>query len=281
MTAAPFIKSLGGKTELLPELIKRMPSRFENYYEPFLGGGALFFALSPKRAVLTDANADLMKTYRSVVDDVERVFMLLDDHRERHCKTYYYDARDLWNSQARRDDPDWTAAMFIYLNRTCFNGLWRVNRSGAFNVPIGRYKTPSIPDRRELLEASSMLSGCWLEWRDFRDAMKSPQAGDFVYCDPPYDGTFTAYTAGGFTDADQADLAFTARTLAARGVRIMLSNGDTPRIRALYAGMQIDVVKCARSVNSDGKGRGKVSEVIITAGYERPAIKAPKRAKGK
>lgn len=267
--ARPVIKSAGGKTKLLPELLKRMPDRYGRYYEPFCGGAALFFAVRPERAVIGDANADLINVYRAVADDVVSVVDLLKIHRELHCAEYYSQTRDAWNSDAPMVRTlAGRAAAFIYLNRTCFNGLWRVNRAGEFNVPIGRYADPlgGIADR--LRAAAPVLARAKIRAGDYRTTIASAAHGDFVYMDSPYDGTFTSYTAEAFGDAAQAELAFTVRTLAARGAQVMVSNADTPRVRALYAGMRIDSVQCARAINSNGKRRGAVGEVIVTAGYE-------------
>jgi len=271
--AAPVVKAAGGKTRLLGELVPRMPARFRRYYEPFAGGAALFFRLAPARAVLSDANADLMAVYRAIAEDVEAVIARLAQHRAAHAERHYYAIRDAWN----RRDPAWPlvdrAAAFVYLNKTCFNGLWRVNRAGLFNVPLGRYADPAICVPEALRASAAALRGATLREGDYGAAIADARRGDFVYCDPPYDGTFGAYTADGFDDAAQAALAFAVRTLVARGCQVMVSNADTPRIRALYAGMRIDVVRCARAINCDGRGRGAVDEVIVTAGYE-PAITA-------
>jgi DNA adenine methylase len=280
MSAAPIVKSAGGKTKLLPELVRRSPPRFENYIEPFFGGGALFFAIEPRRAVIGDRNADLAAMYQAIESRTLDVIKLLENMQIRHSAEFYGAVRDRWNSGCTAASPE-RAAEFIYLNKTCFNGLWRVNSHGQFNTPIGSYKSPAICDAPAIFAAAGALAGARIIAGDFRETMAAARSGDFVYVDSPYDGTFTNYTADGFSDSDQAELAFTVRTLAARGVQVMVSNSDTPRVRSLYAGMTIDVVKAGRSINSNGKGRVKVNEVIVTAGYERPAIKAPtRRAKG-
>lgn len=269
MTTGPVIKSAGGKTKLLPELLARMPSSFGRYYEPFVGGGALFFAVRPERAMLGDANADLIATYRAVAEDPDRVVCYLDAHHRQHNKSYYDSMRDGWN---RRDfgSQTWSAAAFLYLNRCCYNGLWRVNRKGEFNVPMGRYKDPLAGIAARIHAAAPVLASAELRSGDYRATLANAQAGDFAYIDSPYDGTFTAYTDEGFDAVAQAELAFEVRSLAKRGVMIMVSNADTPRVRALYAGLRIDRVRCPRAINSDGQKRGRVHEVIVTAGYEVP-----------
>lgn len=259
---APIVKMPGGKTRLLHELLPRIPplAATGRYFEPFCGGAAVFFALAPMRAVIADANADLIATYRAVAADVEAVIAELEQFQRRHSERNYLATRAAWNRGAR------TPATFLYLNRTCFNGLWRVNRAGEFNVGPGKYRDPFGGIYERLRAAAPMLACSELRTGSYVDTLADAAAGDVVYLDSPYDAGWTAYTAAGFTDADQAELAFTVRTLAARGVRCVVSNADTPRIRALYAGLQIDVVRCTRSVNCDGAGRGAVDEVIVTTG---------------
>jgi DNA adenine methylase len=270
--ASPVIKWVGGKTKLLPELTARLPARFERYYEPFAGGAALFFRVAPERAVLADCNADLIGLYSCLTRDVAGVIRKLEHHRTAHCEAHYYATRTRWND---REIP-WTtadrAATFIYLNKTCFNGLWRVNRSGAFNVPIGRYTDPPICVPDALRAASALLSRSTLRCADYREVVADARRGDFLYFDPPYDpvaptANFTSYTAGAFGPDDQRALAATARELVARGCQVMLSNSDTVFIRSLYKGLRIERVKCARAINSNAAKRGDVDEVIITGGY--------------
>lgn len=275
-TAAPIVKWAGGKTRLLTELIVRMPSRYSRYYEPFVGGGGLFFRVAPERAVIGDANEDLIAAYRTVSRHADSVIDLLEFHGKRHSKSYYAMMRARWNS---RDSRDLTcrlsrAAVFIYLNRTCFNGLWRVNSVGEFNVPIGAYTDPLSGISERLRRAAPILARADIRHGDYVATVADARAGDFVYLDPPYDGTFGSYTAEKFGAAAQAELAFAVRTLANRGVQVMTSNADTPNIRALYAGLRIDRVKCGRAINSNGKRRGAVNEVIVTAGYDPPEERA-------
>ncbi|MGN6107499.1 MAG: DNA adenine methylase [Kofleriaceae bacterium] len=270
--AAPIIKWVGGKTKLLGELIQRLPDTFQRYYEPFAGGAALFFRVAPRRAVLADSNADLIGLYKTVASDVGSVIRKLELHRTAHDEHHYYQTRTRWNDR----DISWSAAdraaTFIYLNKTCFNGLWRVNRSGAFNVPIGRYVDPPICVPDTLRAAQSVLSRASLRCGDYRMATADAQRGDFLYFDPPYDpvtttANFTSYTAGAFGADEQRELAETARMLVARGCKVMLSNSDTPFIRSLYKGFKIDRVKCPRAINSNAARRGEVDEVIIVGGY--------------
>jgi DNA adenine methylase len=270
--ASPIVKWVGGKTKLLPELTARLPDHFERYYEPFAGGAALFFRVAPDRAVLADSNADLMSLYSCVATDVPGVIRRLEHHRATHSEDHYYATRARWNDHGRARSSADRAATFIYLNKTCFNGLWRVNRAGDFNVPIGRYTDPPICVPDALRAASTVLARATLRCADYRRAVDDAGRGDFLYFDPPYDpvtptANFTSYTPDAFGADDQRALADTARALVARGCKVMLSNSDTPFIRSIYKGFQIDRVKCARAINSNAAKRGDVDEVIITAGY--------------
>jgi DNA adenine methylase len=266
------VKWVGGKTKLLPELLSRMPEKFNRYYEPFAGGAALFFRLAPRRAVLADSNHDLIGLYTAIANDVGAVIRRLQMHREAHDESHYYEVRTRWNDREVSWSTPERAAAFIYLNKTCFNGLWRVNRSGAFNVPIGRYTDPPICVPETLRAAQQVLSRAEIRRAEYRAATADARAGDFVYFDPPYDpltptANFTSYTSNVFGPEQQQELADTARALVARGCRVMLSNSDTPFIRSLYKGMRIDRVKCSRAINSNAAKRGDVDEVIIAAGY--------------
>jgi DNA adenine methylase len=270
--AAPVVKWAGGKTKLLPELLARMPERFGRYYEPFAGGAALFFRVAPERAVLADSNSDLIGLYTCLAGDVAGVIRRLDHHREAHCEAHYYATRTRWNDREASWSSADRAATFIYLNKTCFNGLWRVNRAGAFNVPIGRYTDPPICVPQALRAASALLARAVVRCADYGAAVDGARRGDFVYFDPPYDpvaptANFTSYTTDAFGADDQRALADAARGLVGRGCQVMLSNSDTPFIRSLYKGFRVDRVRCSRAINSNAARRGEVDEVIITAGY--------------
>ena len=269
MSIAPIIKFVGGKRQLLPELRKHVPV-FKRYFEPFVGGGALFFDLEPRVAFLGDQNSRLVMTYKGVRDHVEDVIALL--------KTYPYEkefylatrAKDIDNFQ--KYGAIEVAAWFIYLNKSGFNGLYRVNKSGGFNVPFGRYDNPTICNEDVLRAASKTLQGVKLVMGDFEFTTAGARGGDFVFCDPPYvpvsaTADFTAYTADGFTAADQIRLRDYARALAERGVHVVLSNSDTEPVRDLYSGKPfiIHEVQAKRSVNSNAAKRGKVGELIIVA----------------
>ena len=234
--ARPFVKWVGGKRQLLPRLLPHVPQRFGRYFEPFVGGGALFFSLAPEFAALNDGNARLVRTYRTIRDRVEDVVALL--------RTYPHD-RDFFMSLRAVDIDAGTdvevAAWFIYLNRTAFNGLYRVNSRGGFNVPFGRYKNPTICDAENLRACAAILKGASITHGDFEAVVADAHPGDFVYFDPPYvpltaTSDFTSYTAEGFTDADQVRLRDVALRLKAGGVAVMLSNSGAPR--------EIDAASC-------------------------------------
>lgn len=270
--ASPIIKWVGGKTKLLPELLARMPDRYRTYYEPFAGGLALFFRVGPANAVIADANADLIALYKAVASDPASVIKRLERHRAEHDESHYYAMRAKWNENHESWSNAGRAAAFIYLNKTCFNGLWRVNRSGDFNVPIGRYTDPPICVPETLRAAHTALARAELRHADYQESVADAERGDFLYFDPPYDpvtttANFTSYSADGFGPDDQRALAETARSLVARGCKVMLSNSDTPFIRSIYKGFTIDRVKCARAINSNAAKRGDVDEVIVTGGY--------------
>lgn len=273
----PIIKWVGGKSQLLPELIARMPARYDRYYEPFAGGAALFFYVLPARGMLSDANADLIGLYRALQVDCHGVARELAVHQVNHRlhgASHYYGVREIWNGLYDRSTyiDVRRAAMFVYLNKTSFNGLWRVNRNGEFNVPAGKYAAPAIYRPVELESASEALAHVGLLHADYLAATTGAVRGDFVYFDPPYDpisstSNFVGYS-GAFNRDDQALLAERARELVGRGVHVMLSNSDTPFIRKLYKGFRIDRVACTRSINSDATKRGAVYEVIITGKAE-------------
>lgn len=268
LAPSPIIKWVGGKTRLLGELRNRMPTSFGRYFEPFLGGGALFFKTNPAQAVLGDHNEDLINLYRSVAWDVEKVARRLATHKRNHSEEYYYKIRERWNERSPKQSDADRAAQFLYMNKTCFNGLWRVNSKGKFNVPMGRYVNPAIYDLASLRAASHSLQKAELYSGHYSQVVETAKAGDFVYFDPPYHpltatANFTSYTAGSFSEIDQRELVSVASDLANRGCSVLLSNSDTPFIREIYQGWKIDSVLCGRSINSKASARGAVAEVMI------------------
>lgn len=270
--AAPVVKWAGGKTRLLEQLLSRRPLTFRRYYEPFLGGGAVYFRLTPSRAVLSDLNPDLMNVYRCVAWNVEAVIKRLEDHRRKHSHDHYYATRERFNDRVHCNSNVERAAAFLYLNKTCYNGLYRVNQKGQFNVPIGRYDNPKICAPDELRAAGRVLQRAELRVGHFAQALDDAGPGDFVYLDPPYDpasatANFTSYTASDFRDQEQHDLARIVGDLTDRGVFVMVSNSDTPYIRDLYRGFKMERILAPRAINSCASSRGPVGELIITNGY--------------
>lgn len=260
----PFIKWVGGKRKLVPEFVARMPKSFGAYHEPFMGGAALFWHLRPTIAHLSDANRRLVRTYRGVRDNVDQVIDVLRV-TPNTAEAFY--ARRAEDVDAHTNDAN-VAAWFIYLNKTCFNGLYRVNKKGGFNAPFGSYVNPTICDAENLAACSSALNGVDIQHGSYLDVESRAKEGDFVYFDPPYvpvsdSANFTSYTADGFTHADQVALSQLARRLRARGGHVMLSNSDVLIVRDLYADFRIDTIMAARAINSDGTKRGKVAEVLI------------------
>ena len=237
------------------------------HVEPFVGGGALFFSRRPGRALLTDINPTLVATYSAIRDDVQGVIRTLRTLARRHSKDGYYEIRERYN-QARRVSESKRAAMFIYLNKTCFNGLHRVNRKGEFNVPVGAYKNPRILHEDGLLAASQALQDAHLKCAPFDALLEDAKPGDFVYFDPPYEpvsktASFTSYACNGFSQEDQTRLREVYKALDRRGCKLMLSNSDVPFIRNLYRDFNVDIVAAPRAINCNAKKRGKVNEVVV------------------
>jgi DNA adenine methylase len=269
--AAPFIKWAGGKTQLLHRLDALVP-KFTRYFEPFLGGGALFFHLASSRprfsAHLSDANRDLVNAYNVVKSDVEGLIELLVKHERNHRKgpaEYYYRLRS-----AQPDGSLEAAARFIALNKTCYNGLYRVNRSGTFNVPIGRYKNPTICDKNQLRSASAALkhSDARIVASDYRQALKKAREGDFVYLDPPFNplsrtANFVDYTRSGFGKDDQFELAQIFRELDRKGCKVLLSNSDTKLTRELYSGFEQRRMRVLRAISCKGSARTGYRELSV------------------
>lgn len=257
-TAKPFLKWVGGKRSILDELLKRVPEEYDAYHEPFMGGGALFFALQPTEAYLSDVNFHLVITFTAVRDNVDKLVRELKVHEKAHNKEYYLKARQ---RLFREKDPVKLAALFIYINKTCFNGLYRVNKAGGFNVPMGDYKNPAILDEENLRNASEVLKNVSIEQHSFEHT--PIVRNDFYYIDPPYHETYEGYSSGGFGDNEHRKLAELCRKIDNKGGYFMVSNSDTPFVRELYRGFTIETVSASRSVSCKAHQRGKENELLI------------------
>lgn len=269
----PFVKWAGGKTQILDELMQRIPNEFNNYFEPFVGGGAFFLKLEHPRSVINDINSELMTAY-SVIKDKEKFIALkklLLQYEEKHNEEFYYEVR------ARDRDPSFStlsdveiAARFIYLNKSCFNGLYRVNSKGYFNVPFNKSEKVKTFDEDNINKLHKYLSlpSIKICCEDYKNMTNKAKKGDFVYFDPPYDtlkdDTFTAYDKEGFGSNEQIELSEEFKKLHKKGVKVMLSNHNTPLINELYKEFNITIIHARRAINSRGSGRGKIEEVIIT-----------------
>jgi DNA adenine methylase len=261
----PFLKWAGGKSQLIQQYIPHFPQRYQTYYEPFLGGGAIFFHLLPRRAVLTDINPALVNVYECVRDRVEDLIDLLQTHERSHCLEHYYQIR----SQHTGSNLE-RAARLIYLNKTCFNGLYRENARGEFNVPMGKYKNPAVCQIELLRSVSRTLQTVAIAIRPFDEVVNHATPQDFVYFDPPYHplsttSNFTSYSRHSFDAADQERLRDVFVKLANRGVKVMLSNSDCPFVRELYQDFKIYTIAASRAINSNAQKRGKITEVLVTS----------------
>jgi len=270
----PFVKWVGGKRQLLAQfrlLSLYPPANFDprvaRYFEPFVGGGAVFFDLLPENATLSDLNKELITTYVVIKEKVEELISSLKQHK--NDKEYFLKLRSL-NTTELSDTE--IASRFIYLNRTCFNGMYRVNSKGQFNVPFGKYTNPLICDEENLRRVSRALADVEIVYKDYKEAVREAKTGDYVYFDPPYypinkTSSFTSYTKESFLDKEQIELRDTFADLHNRGCYVMLSNSDTPFINKIYSECdraKIHKVQAGRAINSDASKRGKISEVLVT-----------------
>lgn len=261
--ARPFVKWAGGKRMLIPTIIEHLPDEIKTYWEPFLGGGAVYFSLVGELnyANISDINPQLMLTYKIVKEKVEDLIYCLSEHAKQHArggKEYYYEVR---NSDEELT-PVELAARFIFLNKTCYNGLYRVNRKGEFNVPYGKYENPKILDADNLRAGSIALAKAQISFGSFFEI--KPKRGDFIYCDPPYYGTYANYAAEGFGEEDHLRLRDEVLRWHSVGANVMVSNSDTDYIRDLYSEFYLHRVNGMRSINRNGDERGSVAELIIT-----------------
>ena len=266
----PFLKWAGGKTNLLGQYEPLFPEWSGDYFEPFIGSGAVFFYLSARpeerNYYLSDLNREIVDAFCAVRDDVEGVIKLLAKHQQLHSKDYFYQVRGLVPQNLSALEK---AARTIYLNKTCFNGLYRVNKKGEFNVPMGNYKKPSILQIETLKAASRALSPADLSTGHYSVLVDKAQAGEFIYLDPPYHplsktAMFTNYVAQAFGEKDQMELAEVAAALSKKGCLVMESNSNTDFIKDLYKGFKIQEVWARRSINREKSKRGAITELVVT-----------------
>lgn len=257
--ASPFVKWVGGKRSVVQQLSERVKGvSIKHYCEPFVGGGALFFQLQPSNACISDINLPLITAYTAVRDTVGDVIRHLKRHRRNHSKEYYLKMRKRLSTESNRAK---VGAIFIYLNKTCYNGLYRVNRSGGFNVPMGSYKNPLILDGDNLRNCSAVLQGVKIEQKSF--VQIKPKKNTLYYLDPPYHGAYSQYDGSGFSEDDHRKLADLCAEIDRAGSYFLLSNSDTPLIRSLYSGYDIGVVRANRSVSCKAHQRAKKKELVI------------------
>lgn len=267
---APVVKWVGGKRQLLDEITPRLPKRITSYCEPFLGGGAVLFAVQPSKAIVNDLNEDLIAVYEVIRDDVDLLIEDLKKHE--NDAEYFYAMRDkdrdkeIYQSMSKVE----RASRLIYLNKTCFNGLFRVNSSGEFNSPFGHYKNPNIVNEPVLRAVNKYFSTNNISFcnEDFAVTLERVGKGGFVYLDPPYDpvsdtASFTGYNKGGFDRSEQMRLKQCCDELTKRGVKFLLSNSATAFIKDLYKDYDISVVQAKRAINADASKRGAIEEVLI------------------
>jgi DNA adenine methylase len=273
--ASPFVKWVGGKRGLVSQILPYIPKKFNNYFEPFVGGGALFFSLynlgilKNKKVYLFDKNEELINAYNVVKNKPLELIEILKEFKLNHSKEFFYEIRE-WDrlENYSQISPIKKAARFIYLNKTCFNGLYRVNKKGFFNVPMGRYKDPKIVDKKNILNVSNALKNVEIKCCDFSEVFKYVDKEDFVYFDPPYyplnkTSNFTSYTQDDFLENEQKRLYEIFCELDKKEVFVIESNSDTEFIKDLYKNFDIIKLKANRFINSKSEGRGKVEEIIV------------------
>ena len=274
LKAKPFVKWAGGKRQIIDKLLKLVPVEYNTYYEPFIGGGALLFELSPKKAVINDSNKELMNIYQIISTDegYEETLKILNSYEKKHNEEFYYKIRNLDKDKekfAKLTNAE-RAARTIYLNKACFNGLYRVNRKGEFNVPFNKKLKINTYDSQNMTLAYIYFqtNDITMLNTDFEETVKNAKKGDFIYFDPPYDSenqdTFNSYTEDGFGKDEQIRLAKVYKELSDKGCYVMLSNHNTTLIKELYKDYNIHIITAKRNINSKGEKRGEVEEVIIT-----------------
>ncbi len=266
----PILKWVGGKRQLMNEIVTRLPEEYNNYYEPFLGGASVLLGLNPKVSFVNDINPELINVYNTVKNDSDELIKLLKKHK--NDSEYFYAIRSLDRNKEKYKKLSNVerASRIIYLNKTCYNGLYRVNSRGELNAPFGKYKNPLICDEGNIKEVSNFFNQSKVKFfnEDFETFLNRCETGDFVYLDPPYDpvndsSNFTGYSAGGFSRHDQERLKKICDDLTRRGVYFLLSNSSTDFIKNLYSEYTIDLVDAKRNINSNAKKRGVVQEVLV------------------
>lgn len=271
---APVLKWVGGKRQLISEIEPLIPRRISTYVEPFVGGGAVLFHLQPKKAIINDYNQELMNVYQVIKDKPNELIEVLQEHKGLNSEDYFYEIRSLDRSENYENMTDVEkAGRVIYLNKTCFNGLFRVNRAGFFNTPYGKYKNPSIVNEVTIKAVSNYFNSAKIKFLtgDYKEALRRLRRGAFVYFDPPYvpissSSSFTGYTEHGFDYEKQVELRDECLKLHNRGVKFLQSNSYSPEILELYSDQKvfnIEIVKAKRSINSQVDKRGEISEVLI------------------
>lgn len=271
----PFLKWVGGKGRVIAQLKQYFPESFNNYFEPFVGGGAVFFYLNAKHATINDINKSLMGVYVNIRDNVESLIKILTKYQKQfHSldkekqKVMFYEIRDKYNSTKDKESLV-KSALLMFLNKTCFNGMYRENKCGGFNVPFGKYSNPTICNADNLREVSQRLANVKILSKGYTEAISKAKSGDFVYLDPPYypinpTSSFTSYSEGNFTEKDQIELKELFDTLTARGCKVMMSNSYTKFIKSLYKDYKQYKIYVGRSINATGSKRGKIAEIVVT-----------------
>ncbi|MEB3210663.1 MAG: DNA adenine methylase [Leptolyngbyaceae bacterium] len=270
----PFLKWAGGKTQLLDELLAKTPRGYGRYIEPFIGGGAMFFAMQPESGIIADSNPELVNVYRCLADNVDDIISYLKTFK--NCEDAFYKIRSLKFADL---EPEYAAARTIYLNRTCFNGLYRVNRKGHFNVPYGRYKNPTICDENTLRSASQALQKVKIMHGDYKDVLKkTAQHGDFIFLDPPYlpvskYSDFQRYTKEQFYEEDHRELADEVKRLQKLGCHVVLTNSNHPLVHELYEPYEIEVINTRRNISAKSGTRTGEDVIVTVQPYPRFTIR--------
>lgn len=268
---SPILKWVGGKRQLIESIVPLIPEH-TTYYEPFVGGGAVLFHTQPKKAVINDSNEELINIYQVIKEQPEELITLLESHRDRNSQEYFYEVRSLDRDKGEYAalTPAERAARIIYLNKTCYNGLFRVNRAGEFNAPWGRYKNPNITNETTIRAMSRYFNGAKVTvyCGDYREALKGIRKGSFVYLDPPYmplstSSSFTGYTAAGFGPQEQVELKRQCDLLNKRGIKFLLSNSCCDFIEDLYQDYIVERVSAKRAINARADKRGAIDEVLV------------------